>query len=128
MFIETKYIKDKDIRVQTPSGYATIEYIHKTKPLQTYILTYLLDGYCNQIKVGEYHVFIDINGKEIYAKDVTCATELQSTGTLKIIDIVKSDVASLYDISIDSEDELYYSQGILSHNSGKSITTAGYLT
>src|SRR5574344_713389 len=97
-------------KVLTPLGYKEIEYIHKTIPYEKY-----------RIETE--------NGYECYAKD--CLNKIVKTqkGDSKIINCVDLNVKeNMYDITIKEDTELYYTSGILSHNCGKSVMTAIYLT
>lgn len=128
-FSESKFIKHLNIKVQTPFGEQTIESLHKTKPLPT--ITFTLE--CGlEITVARFHTFV-VQGQEISAFDLKCTDvlETQFHGLSKIVKISEDETPrELYDLTLDQEEFenfWYYSNGVLSHNSGKSITVACYL-
>lgn len=113
-------------KVLTPLGYKEIEYIHKTIPYEKYRIE-TENGFV--LECAYNHVIILDNGDECYAKD--CLSKIVKTqrGDSKIINCVDLNVKeNMYDITIKEDTELYYTNGILSHNCGKSVMTAIYLT
>lgn len=126
IFTEEKYIKHLNRRVKTPFGYQTIEYVYKTKPLPVLIIT--LEN--KQIEVCTNHTFI-VEGNEVPAYNLADGDYLETlTGMQKVLEIQSAGNKVLYDISLDQsefENYWYYADGVLSHNSGKSITVACYL-
>lgn len=119
-------VQGQKYEVLTPMGYKEILCIHKTVPYQKFRVT-LQNGI--QIDVQGKHVFITSNGYEVYQQD-SMHVELQTTSGPQIVTRVEylGYKETMYDISIDSQDELYYSNDILSHNSGKSVSTQMYLS
>lgn len=112
-------------KILTPLGYKEIEYIHKTIPYEKYRLK-TESGMV--LECAENHVIILEDGSECYAKNSLNKIVKTINGIDKIV--VCEDLhikENMYDISIKEDTELYYSNGILSHNSGKSITTAIYM-
>lgn len=126
-YSEIKYIGDLKRKCLTPFGYQTIEYVFKTPPLETLKITHEFGS----IIVSKNHHFIDPDDKEIAAIDLKIGDLLETiNGESKILDIEDAGVRELYDITLDTEEfgnQWYYSDGVLSHNSGKSITVACYL-
>lgn len=126
LFEESKKIAHLGIKVKTPFGFQTVEYIHKTKPLPALEIIHQHGA----IKVAELHSFI-VKRKEIAAMDLKVGDFLETElGLSEIQEIRPCEPTKLYDISLDQfemENEWYYANGVLSHNSGKSITVACYL-
>lgn len=112
-------------KILTPTGYKEIIEVHKTIPYRKFKL--ILDNGMF-LECAHNHVVIDKDNNEHYAKD-TINIYLQTTnGISEVINVIDLEIEeNMYDISIDSNDEVYYSNGILSHNSGKSISTGIYL-
>lgn len=127
MFVESKYILDYNRRVLTPFGYQRIEEIHKTKVLRS--LKFIHER--GEIVVAEHHTFI-IDEEEFQAFEMRVGDRLDTLdGKSKILDIQDAGYQELYDITLDQsefENFWYYTNGVLSHNSGKSITVACYLS
>jgi len=106
--------------VYTPDGYRTIIEVHKTIKYRK-VQIYLDNGL--KLECAYNHVVINANNKEVFAED--CTDEILQTvhGDSRVTSVVDTGIEEhMYDISIDSETELYYSNGVLSHNSGKSVT------
>lgn len=108
--------------VQTPSGWSRILKMYKTIPLEIYEIkteTYTL-------KCSKHHLVYHENGYCIEVCDIIPGKD--RIGVLKEItggveyEVVLSVTATgekepLYDITIENEDGLFFSNGILSHNS-----------
>lgn len=127
MFVESKYILDYNRRVKTPFGYQRIEEVHKTKILKS--LKFIHER--GELTVAEFHTFI-IDEEEFQANEMRVGDYLDTVdGKSKILDIQDAGEQELYDITLDQsefENYWYYTGGVLSHNSGKSITVACYLS
>jgi len=126
--IERKFIKSYPgggRLVHSPSGYKEILEVHKTIKYDKYSIKLK-----NEMKLNcaASHVLISTRG-EVYAKDskgYVLKTEFGDSEVVEVCDLKIKE--HMFDISVDSEDEVYYSSGILSHNSGKSVTTGIYLS
>ena len=127
MFVESKYILDYNRRVKTPFGYQRIEEIHKTKILKS--LKFIHER--GELTVAEFHTFI-IDEEEFQANEMRVGDHFDTDeGKSKILEIQDAGEQELYDITLDEsefENFWYYTGGVLSHNSGKSITVACYLS
>jgi len=127
VFIESKYILDYNRRVKTPFGYQRIEEIHKTKILKS--LKFIHER--GELTVAEFHTFI-IDEEEFQANEMRVGDHFDTVdGKSKILEIQDAGEQELYDITLDQsefENFWYYTGGVLSHNSGKSITVACYLS
>lgn len=127
MFVESKYILDYNRRVKTPFGYQRIEEIHKTKILKS--LKFIHER--GELTVAEFHTFI-IDDEEFQANEMRVGDHLDTVdGKSKILEIQDAGEQELYDITLDQsefENYWYYTGGVLSHNSGKSITVACYIS
>lgn len=127
MFVESKYILDYNRRVKTPFGYQRIEEIHKTKILKS--LKFIHER--GELTVAEFHTFI-IDEEEFQANEMRVGDHLDTVdGKSKILEIRDAGEQELYDITLDQSEFVnywYYTGGVLSHNSGKSITVACYLS
>lgn len=112
-------------KIKTPNGYKEIIEVHKTIKYPKFRIE-LENGM--SLEAAHNHVVIDIFGNEIYIED--CKNRVLKTidGNSKVKNVIDLKTEEhMYDVSIDSEDELYYSNGILSHNSGKSVSVGIYL-
>ena len=115
--------KVKNIYVLTPRGSLRVKSVHKTKELKIYKAKFE-----NGLSVSgsAKHVFIDAKGDEVYLENSLGVSIQTSKGASRVIDIEFLRVDNCYDISMH-EYHLYYTNGVLSHNSGKSVTSGLYL-
>ena len=121
----TESYKCNNKKILTPLGYKEIEYVHKTIPYEKYRIK-TENGFI--LECAEKHVLILEDGRECYAKDSLNKNVKTINGISKIIECTDLKCKeAMYDISIKNDTELYFSNGILSHNSGKSITVSIYL-
>lgn len=127
-FTETRI--PKGLKVLTPLGFREIEYIHKTIPYRKYRIR-TENGLT--LECAERHVIIDKDNSEVYASE-SLGIEVQTVkGISKVIECQDlGETQAMYDISIKhlenaENTELYYTNGILSHNSGKSVTVAIFM-
>jgi hypothetical protein len=111
--------------VLTQNGYKEVIQVHKTIPFRKFVMT-LDNGII--LKCAHNHVVISENFTELYAKDSLNHTIQTDLGFSKVISVYDTGIEeNMYDISINSKDELYYTNGVLSHNSGKTVTLGIYL-
>jgi len=125
LIIETYPVKNK--YVKTHNGKVRILEVHKTKKLQR-ILVHFDNG--KILKAAPHHKLINTDFEEISSINSLNQNIISDSkrGYSKVIKIEKTDIYEhMYDISIDSKDQLYFSSGVLSHNSGKTITIGTYL-
>jgi len=123
-FIETYSGNGKTIL--TPNGYKEILEVHKTIKYRKYKIT-LENGL--SLECAYNHVVVRSDNSEVYAKNCLGMSLRTNIGDSVVISCIDLNIEEhMYDVSIDSEDELYFSNGILSHNSGKSVTTGIFLS
>ena len=102
------------IEVLSDTGYVPVTHIHKTKPFQVYhITTETHDLYC-----ADNHICFDGSLNEKYVQDFRpgdlIMTDLGPEKVLKISSY--SQKVCMCDMTVDSPDHRYYTDGILSHN------------
>jgi len=111
--------------VKTPFGFRNISEVHISKKLPKYKIK-LENG--NILEGAENHVVIDKNYNEIHLKNSLGKYLITTHGTSKVVECIDTQQEDIfYDITIDSIDNLYYTNNILSHNSGKSVSTGIYI-
>lgn len=114
-----------DIKVKTQSDFFTPVEVFKTKPLDVVQLTF---GNGKVLRCSPDHIVIGENDEEIRAKDAVGKIIKSLNGKTMCIDIDHLGIKEpMYDLTF-LEDHLFYTNGILSHNSGKSITIATWLS
>ena len=122
-FIET--VKCNNKKILTPIGEVPILYIHKTTKLKKYSIK-LENGL--ELVCAENHVIIDKDFNEVFSKDSLNKIIQTVKGNSKVVSVTDlNELDNFYDLELEGY-HLYYSNGILSHNSGKSISTSIYLT
>lgn len=118
MRIDKERKKINDYQVLTNKGFVDIDYVIKTIPLKKHII-YFISG--NIIECADKHAFIDITGEEI-TSDKLCIGDLIKVNYTddyidEVFDIVETEeYEEMYDLNL-SNHHLYYTNGILSHNS-----------
>ena len=119
-FIKSYCFKEK---IKTDIGLIEASEIHKTIKYDIYEIE-LENGL--KLRASEKHVVIDKDYNEIYIRDCLGKDLITKDGISKVISkkFIRND--HCYDITL-SKHHLYYTNGILSHNSGKSVPTALYL-
>ncbi|HEH4511512.1 TPA: hypothetical protein SG275_001465 [Campylobacter coli] len=117
-FIESYECKDK--YVETPVGKVKILEVHKTIKYNIFEIE-TENGF--KLQASELHVLIDENDNELYVKDCLNKVIKTKSGLSKIISksFIKYD--HCYDLTLEHY-HLYYTNGVLSHNSSKSTTTS----
>ena len=119
--IESYPCKNKFI--STPIGEVEILEVHKTIEYDIYKII-LENGL--ELEGSENHTLITSDGKEIFLKDSLNKEIATIYGGSKVVSISFRKRDHCYDLTL-KDFHLYYTNGILSHNSGKSVTTALYL-
>lgn len=105
---------------QVLSSYDTwndIDSVNKTIKYKVWEI-YFSDG--RVLKCADNHILIDINGNEVYAQDCSNSTFLTIDNQEITVKYVRrtDDSVNMYDLSLsDDTNHLFYTNGILSHNS-----------
>lgn len=126
MYLDDMYQESvlTDEYIQCSSGWYQPLEVLKTIALDVYQLTFS-NGV--SLKCSAQHVLIRDNGDEVYAKDALNLSFKSLSGSVMCIAVDDLGYKEpMYDVCM-MQDHLYYSNGILSHNSGKSITIATWL-
>lgn len=104
----------KNVLVKTPTGYSPIKRCLKTIEFEKWTIStpsYTLCG-------ADKHIVILSNGNECFIENLNIGDLVQTeTGNEPIISIDKSiDKEHMYDLELDDDNHVYYTNGILSHN------------
>lgn len=123
----TKTTKISDYEVETPDGWVNIEALHETIPYQVYKLV-LDDG--KTLKCADNHIVINGDFEEVFVKDLVngdnVITDDGISTVLSVIDLGYKEV--MYDLELDeNSDRVYYTNGILSHNTHLAKLLAEYV-
>ena len=104
-----------EIEVLTDTGFKPATHIHLTKTFERYNIV-LESG--KNLHCADEHILFRHNLNEVYVKDLGVRDLIiTKDGFERIIEIYKTDCSErMFDITVDSEDHRFYTNGILSHN------------
>jgi len=127
-FISSRTLNCKNISTNkdlSTSESSNINYVYVTHKYEVLNIT-LENGMT--LSGSPKHVVINSSNEEVHLENSLNQELITTEGYSKVISVEHTGVfENMYDISLDSLDELFYSDGILSHNSGKTVTIACYL-
>lgn len=106
--------------VGSPDGWVPVlDCVEKTK---SEMYSVIIDGDIT-IEASHDHLFQKINEEWCYARDLTIGDVLiHDRGECYVTGIVSYDEETLvYDLSVDHENHRYFTDGVCSHNTGKSL-------
>lgn len=121
-------LSNATIKVLTDDGFKHASEIHLTQPYTTYRVT-LENGL--SIDCADTHIFYGSDYSEIFCYNLTKGQYiLTKYGDFKVKSITKLGYKqSMFDLSIDTYEHRYYTNGILSHNTiNSAITMLHYVT
>jgi hypothetical protein len=113
-FIESH--KAEDLEIWTDEGWVDIQEVHKTVKFDVWVVE--TENF--ELQCADEHIVIGKNREEIYVKDLKIGDKIiTENGAESVIRVERLDVEPehMYDLSIDSENHTFFSNGILSHNS-----------
>lgn len=122
---ELKFIErgqsDHRILIRTPTGFSPIKQTFKTVQYSKWILT-LEDG--RILECADNHIVIDSNNMQRFVKNLTQNDLiLTEDGLARVASVVDTgEMVNMYDVEIDDDQHLYYSNGIVSHNTETSCS------
>lgn len=118
-FIETFQYGESDWEVETPDGWVDIQAVGKTVEYDVWKIE--LENGLNLECADNHIVLINNSGDiyETYTQDLNKGDlVLTKTGFSAVKNVGKTDrIENMYDLEIDSESKLYYTNDIVSHNS-----------
>jgi len=114
----------ENLEIETDNGFKPIKQIHKTQPYSIWRIELENKMY---IEGADNHIIFDNQFNEIFIKDLNIGYYIQTIkGPSKVIKIEKLPFkVSMYDVTVDSNEHRFYSNGILSHNT---TTIAAYFS
>lgn len=119
-FIESFDVSDWE--VETDSGWQDITHTNKTIEYGMWEIT---TDKGTVLRGADTHILIDESSEEVFLKDSLNTNIKSATGTERVISVNSLGYSeSMYDLTVDSADHTYYTNGLLSHNT---TAAAGYL-
>lgn len=117
-------IKLRDIEIWTDTGWHETSHIHTVQPYQIWKFKTENGKF---LECADNHIIFDENLNEIFVKDLRIGSYVMTeNGSERIIEIKRTrNKVGMFDLTVDSEDHRYYTNGILSHNT---ITSSIFLT
>lgn len=106
----------ENLEIKTDNGFKPITYLHKTKPFKIYEIKLENDYF---IQAADKHIVFDYMMNPIFIENLKIGNFIQTDNKLqKVISIKKisNNPLSMFDVTVDSEDHRFYTNGILSHN------------
>jgi hypothetical protein len=105
-----------DYEIMTDDGWKDITHVHKTIPFDIWHLE--TDGGLF-IDCADEHIVIDEFGNSVYVQDLNIGDKIKTiNGIEKVKNVFKTDSlpVNMYDVTVNSKNHTFYSNGILSHN------------
>jgi hypothetical protein len=109
------FVENKNIYVDSPEGWVQVTEINETQPFKIH---YIKTESSKELFCADNHILYDSLGQEILVKELNIGQDIITcNGTEKIIDMyVYNSSNGMIDLSVDSPEMNYYTNGILSHN------------
>ena len=116
-----------DYQIWTDTGWENVSSIHKTVKYELYILT-LKNGL--ELKCADDHIVFTDTMKEVFVKNLVHGDYVMTeTGPVMVESIIKTgEFEHMYDVTVDSDNHRFYSNGILSHNTTTAVSYMLWLT
>lgn len=117
--VTRKFVNSIDLsnlEIETDNGWQPISAIHKTVP---YDIWYIKTSSGLRLECADTHIVFDENYNEIFVKDIKegYTKILTNIGPDLVIEVLQKNLQeNMYDITVESTDHRYYTNGILSHN------------
>ena len=104
-----------DVYVDTDTGWERASNIHITQPYRIWKVVLENGMY---LKAADNHILFDENLNEVFVKDLNPGDLIFTVdGPVKVINVIKHNASvSMFDLTVDSDNHRYWTNGILSHN------------
>lgn len=102
--------------VKTPTGFSSVQYVSKTVPYDVW----QLQTQNHTLLCADRHIVMDNNNAERTVESLSSIDYIQTdTGNERVISVTKLDIdaENMYDLTLNDEYHVYYTNGIVSHNS-----------
>lgn len=109
--------------VSTDSGWQPASHIHQTQPYTVWKIETSLGKF---LYCADNHIVFDEKYNQIFVKDLQIGSNIITEDGIEHITLIQkySQKVSMFDLTVDSDDHRYWTNGILSHNT---ITSSIFL-
>lgn len=116
----TEIIDLNDWEIETPSGWKDLISIMQTVEYDVWRVEFE-DGLW--IEGADDHILMKVDDSECFIKDLVPGDQIQSINTFSVVKSVQQipRTENMYDVEVDSNEHVFYSNGLVSHNT----TTVG---
>lgn len=116
--VNRKFVNSLDLEnleIDTDTGWQPITSIHKTIPYQVWVLN-TESG--KTLECADDHIVFDHEYNEVFVKDLEVGSLIRTASGVETVTAVYAcdREENMFDITVDSTDHRYYTNGILSHN------------
>jgi hypothetical protein len=115
--IDRKFLEQysvSDWEVETDTGWQDITYSNKTIEYRVFCV---ITNTGRTLLCADDHILFDEQLNEIFAKDCLGKFVQTNKGLEKVVSVTDTETEeSMYDLTVDSDDHRYYTNGFLSHN------------
>ena len=119
-FVDSAPVSDWD--VETDTGWQPVTHVNKTVP---YGVWRVVTDQGTILECADTHILITTDRRQVFAKDSLNECIATVAGGERVISVENLGYdENMYDLSVDSHDHTYYTNGLLSHNT---TVAAGYL-
>jgi hypothetical protein len=108
-------LKLSGVMINTDTGWESITHIHKTQPYDIWKIRLENGMY---LEGADNHILFNEKYEEVFLKNIKpCDRIITLDGPTKVTNIIKHNTkVSMFDVSVNSDNHRYWSNGILSHN------------
>lgn len=113
--INIEFVDKEDLYVDSPEGWVKISELNETQPFKIWSI---ITEDNKKLFCADNHILFNSLGQEILVKDLNINDKiLTKNGTEKIIEkTIYNQSNSMIDLSVESDEMIYYTNDILSHN------------
>lgn len=118
IIIDKKFVDSillENVKVLADTGWERVSSIHKTVKYEEWVIE-TKDGMI--LTCADDHIVFNSTYKEVFVKDLTIGDSIiTENGVDYVSNVTKLDkLSNMYDITVESENHRFYTNGILSHN------------
>ena len=118
----TVILQNTDYDIKTPSGWKSVIKVFQTIPYKRWLIK---TDTGRELECADTHILINSHNKQIFVDNLQLGDELLVENGIEQVVLIRefSESVKMYDIEIEDDEHLYYSNGFVSHNT---TTVASY--